>query len=821
MSRFLLLHLLGKRLGRWLNAPRKAPKRAKKTVLPSLEHLEHRELPAVTPVPALVADINPGAGNSNPSNLVNVSGELFFAANNGVSVALWESNGTSAGTTLVLGNNGSAVFNPTNLTAVGGNLFFSANGQGANSGALDLWESNGTSAGTAPVLDNKSSLVLVPLSLTNVNGSLFFSALGQGTNSGTRDLWQATGPTGATTLLDNAGSLIVNPSNLANVNGNLFFSANGQGANSTGLDLWERNGTSVITSPLFDNKGSPVLNPANLTAVGSELFFAANGQAGHTAETDLWQSNGTSAGTAPLADNLNNPTVLNPANLTAVGNELFFAANGQAGHTAEVDLWQSNGMAAATLPLKDNLNNPTVINPANLTNVSGNLFFAANGQAGHTAESDLWVSTGMAAGTLPLADNLANPTVLNPQNLANVNGNLFFAANGQGANAGSLVLWESTGLPAGTAPVNTNANAAVTNPQNLTNVSGNLFFSSNAGTTGQELWATSTANLTVTVTPVGPLTITAGTAVTYTITVTNNGTTAISNVTLTDAIPTGGTSVTLAPVTGMNPDGFVVSGTMASATTVGAGNTDTFTVTVTAPSSLAQNAAFNNSATVSSPTNPATTNTATGAITTVSKLFVLISGASTATVGQPTGFNITVTNQGPSDAQNVTLVDVVPSYSSTGVLTATINPDNFTVSGTMATATSVKAGSSDAFTFVTSPLQFVPAGTPFNDTVSITTATKNTGTPTTATANSTVAVPLLDLKQIQALIPQTAQAFQRAQQTNDFLFATQTFTLFLDLFVLNIELQFFITDTATLTAATNLALTLAANPSTGITIPPA
>ena len=51
----------------------------------------------------LVKDINPAANaDSNPRFLTNVSGTLFFTADDGVDGnELWRSNGTAAGTVLV------------------------------------------------------------------------------------------------------------------------------------------------------------------------------------------------------------------------------------------------------------------------------------------------------------------------------------------------------------------------------------------------------------------------------------------------------------------------------------------------------------------------------------------------------------------------------------------------------------------------------------------------------------------------------------------------------------------------------------------------
>src|SRR5262249_54913650 len=95
---------------------------------------------------------------------------------------LWKSNGTVAGTTLVkdiypggtwYGDWYSGYWyapnssNPGNLTNVNGTLFFTAND---GTGAWNLWASDGTAAGTVPVANLNAN------SLTNLNGTLFFSA---------------------------------------------------------------------------------------------------------------------------------------------------------------------------------------------------------------------------------------------------------------------------------------------------------------------------------------------------------------------------------------------------------------------------------------------------------------------------------------------------------------------------------------------------------------------------------------------------------------------------------------------------------------------
>ena len=80
---------------------------------------------------------------------------LFFRANDGVNgEELWQSDRTSAGTTLVKDiSSGISNSNPSFLTNVNGTLFFDASGCGSG---VELWQSDGTSAGTTLVKDIRS-----------------------------------------------------------------------------------------------------------------------------------------------------------------------------------------------------------------------------------------------------------------------------------------------------------------------------------------------------------------------------------------------------------------------------------------------------------------------------------------------------------------------------------------------------------------------------------------------------------------------------------------------------------------------------------------
>lgn len=108
----------------------------------------------------LVRDINPGVANSVPSQpggpvvpgTVAPDGTMYFTANDGSHGSeLWKTDGTTAGTVLVDDlNPGAGDSNPTNLVWSLGRLFFAATTPAAGN---ELFESDGTAAGTRLVRD--------------------------------------------------------------------------------------------------------------------------------------------------------------------------------------------------------------------------------------------------------------------------------------------------------------------------------------------------------------------------------------------------------------------------------------------------------------------------------------------------------------------------------------------------------------------------------------------------------------------------------------------------------------------------------------------
>jgi ELWxxDGT repeat protein len=434
-----------------------------------------------------VANINPGAGDSIPSELTNVNGTLFFQADDGTNgPELWKSDGTTA--TMVLNINPTAGVgsSPTELTNVNGTLFFRAD-DGTN--GFELWKSDGTSATMVSNINPTAGQGSGPVWLTNVNGTLFLVA-SDGTDG--FELWKSDG-TMATMVADinptaGTGS---EPEDLTDVNGTLFFAAN-DGTNGT--ELWKSNGGPLgaggteMVADINPTAGTGS-SPSQFAEVNGTLFFQADDG---TNGLELWKSDGGALGSgtemvdniAPLGGDSD------PESFTNVNGTAFFVADDG---TNGIELFKSQSPYTSAAIVADI--NPTAAqgsNPVSLTNVNGTLFFGAYED---TNGKELWKSNGGplgAGGTEMVAD--INPTagtgsLPDPPQLANLNGTLFFSADD---GAAGIELWKSDGgaLGSGTevvANINPTAGAG-SYPQGLIDVNGTLFFSANDGSTGLELW---------------------------------------------------------------------------------------------------------------------------------------------------------------------------------------------------------------------------------------------------------------------------------------------------------------------------------------------
>ncbi len=415
-----------------------------------------------SPEPGMVSSAELGYPfGSSPSNLTNVNGTLYFAANDGVNGnELWKSNGTAEGTVMVkdifpgvqfipetispTANGDPNNSNPNNLTDVNGTLFFGAY---ASTGSRQLWKSNGTAEGTVLVGDIFDGNSLN--NFTNVNGTLFFTA---DDDENGIELWKSNGTT-AQMVMDINTSSSSSPSDLTNFNGTLFFTAD----DGLGRELWKSDGTAENTEIAADINLAEGSNPAELTVIDDLLYFSANDGINGA---ELWVYDGIAEdadvlkdvypGSHEVEDVMVSPAGMavnssSPANLTNVNGVLYFSAYGA---TYDYELWKSDGTMGGTV-LVDSMNeyeSPPDGWSYNFTDVSGVLFFTTLDD-GSGSEYTLWKSDGTAEGTAMLTVVCIDSEPTEPNHLVNAGATLYFFATDR---THGEELWKSDGTDAGT-----------------------------------------------------------------------------------------------------------------------------------------------------------------------------------------------------------------------------------------------------------------------------------------------------------------------------------------------------------------------------------
>lgn len=253
--------------------------------------------------------------------------------------------------------------------------------------------------------------------------------------------------------------------------------------------------------------------------------------------------------------------------------------------------------------------------------------------------------------------------------------------------------------------------------------------------------STSTASVAtsadVAVNKTGPATANAGTNISYTIAVVNNGPSAAANVSLTDTLPPGETFVSMTQNSG---PAFNCSGTSTQTCTIAslsAGATATFTLTVTVTGGTSVSNTANVTSSTPDPTPANNSSTATTTVIPTADLAITKTGTATTAVPGTVSYTITATNNGPSDATNVTITDTLPLNTTFVSMTQNSGPA-FNCSGTATvtcTAATFASGASAAFTLTVT----VNSGPAFTNTATISSQTADLNTANnTATATTQV-----------------------------------------------------------------------------------
>jgi ELWxxDGT repeat protein len=371
-----------------------------------------------------VVDIVPGSGSSSPEILGVAGGYLIFSAEEATSGReLWRSDGTGAGTALVkdlyagpadglvLG-----VVNPwSSLRPIsfGGRLYFAA--EAAPTGR-ELWATDGTEAGTVLVVDlNPGTVGSVPRFLTVHGGELYFSATTDATGD---ELWRTDGSEAGTVLVKDivAGVDGGLPVGLLSVGTTLFFAAR---TAEVGCELWSSDGTESGTLLVKDiSPGAAdglVWNGLmfSMTAhdLGSKLFFYADdGLVG----SEPWITDGTAVGTILLRDidpagSSSFAPIFGSALPVSLGEGLLFFAWSTA---IGFEPWTTDGTPVGTVVLQDidtqasSTHSSFAVGPqARFSDLGDFAMFPAQSES---YDSEPWRTDGSAAGTT-LVKDIAQP----------------------------------------------------------------------------------------------------------------------------------------------------------------------------------------------------------------------------------------------------------------------------------------------------------------------------------------------------------------------------------------------------------------------------
>jgi ELWxxDGT repeat protein len=277
------------------------------------------------------------ADSSNPGPGVAIgNGRFVFAAEDGVNGReLWVTDGTAAGTRLVLDINPQRSpfppasdcddrettglsSNPTDFVAFRGGAIFVAD-DGVH--GRELWITNGTRAGTRQLRDLRPGAQSSALhDLTAFRNAVYFVASAQGNGEA---LWRTDGTSGGTVLVDDLkiGGTPSWATSLTVAGNQLFFAGTNE---STGPELWASRGDAASTRLVADLRpGAPGSYPQELTAVGNVILFAAtDGEHG----LEPWRSDGTAAGTVPLGDLNPGLDASSPGPFTRAGSSVFTGA---------------------------------------------------------------------------------------------------------------------------------------------------------------------------------------------------------------------------------------------------------------------------------------------------------------------------------------------------------------------------------------------------------------------------------------------------------------------------------------------------------------
>jgi ELWxxDGT repeat protein len=397
---------------------------------------------------------------------------VFFAADDGVNgLELWETDGTPAGTVMVLNIHPTGSSNPSGFTKVGTFTYFSAN-DGTH--GVELWKTDGTPANTSMISDlNSGTPSSFPTELTVLGSDLYFTA--QVGASG-RQLYRTDGTATPQRLTDPA--TVISASAPQAFHGAVYFKGR---TLAEGFELWKADSSgATLVKDINPGKGHGLNCQGGFTEYADRLYFAADDG---TTGCELWSTDGTAPGTSLVKDINPGPTEsTNVFNLTVAGSTLFFSANTPA---SGLELWKTDGSTAGTVLVKDIVAGTGGAGLAYFAELDNKVYFSCVYPGG----SMLCTSDGTAAGTVSLQSPGAP---VQTKALTAALGKIFFQASGANTSGTSdgAELWVTDGMTTSQVKdINPGGNGSF--PSQFMPVGLNkVVFQATTAATGTELWVT-------------------------------------------------------------------------------------------------------------------------------------------------------------------------------------------------------------------------------------------------------------------------------------------------------------------------------------------
>ncbi len=466
-------------------------------------------------------DLNPN-GESNPQWLTPIGNKVVFSANNGTETQLWVTDGTVAGTQVLLDINVSGNDAVSDVVSMAGRVFFRAS-DGTN--GVELWETDGTSAGTRRLTNINTGGDSSPEVLL-VSGSRLFVSATDGTNG--RELYTSSDGTNFVSLGNNNPDGDHNPTLVKPVGSNWVY----RGYDPVrGWEPWITDGTAQGTRILADlhPQGDSDPNTFEVLSSGKVIFLANDGTNGRepwitdgtvegtfildiqtgrqngggsdpvwmkvaagraymnayteARQRELWVTDGTLAGTRQSDINLGGG-LLSTAPSPAGQNVVWAANDGSNG----IELWLSNGTAAGTTQVEINpssLRDDGNSHPGGFTTLGGTTYFTARNAVDG---NELWKTDGTVAGTQMVRD-INEGTLGGDADVFGMAGGRFVFRS-RSPEFGNE-LWVSDGTVAGSQLLkDIRSGTFDSNPDDFVMAGGRLFFRADDGVKGREIWVT-------------------------------------------------------------------------------------------------------------------------------------------------------------------------------------------------------------------------------------------------------------------------------------------------------------------------------------------